>query len=493
MKRNTLSKLITLIGISILISYNGISQTLTYPIVETGVHNFYSNTAIISAPLAGAAFYGQDASYQGNSPSYTDNSDGTISDNVTGLMWQQNMGEKISYADAINKADTLSLGGYNDWRVPTIKELYSLILFTGRVNGEVPYEMFIDSTYFIQPLGDTTIGERLIDAQTWSGTQYVGLTMGGDSTVFGVNFVDGRIKGYPKYEPPMGTVPMTMYFRMVRGNTSYAINDFIDNGNGIITDNATGLMWQQADDGNTYDWENALLYAENLTLAGYSDWRLPNAKELQSIIDYTKCPDITNSAAIDPIFSATSFNDPGGNPGQYGYYWTGTTHLDGINPYETAVYIAFGKAQGEMEAPPNSGNYILMDVHGAGAQRSDPKSGNPDDYPQYFGPQGDVRYVFNYVRCVRDTNNSNGLNENNDTGLLNVYPNPVSDFCYISFDKVYSFVKFELYNLHGNKVKELEMSNTKNINIDLRDFPGTILIINISYDKYSVAKLILKL
>ena len=36
------------------------------------------------------------------------------------------------------------------------------------------------------------------------------------------------------------------------------------------------------------------------------------------------------------------------------------------------------------------GNYELMDVHGAGAQRSDPKVGNPDDYPYGHGPQGDV-------------------------------------------------------------------------------------------------------
>ena len=43
-----------------------------------------------------------------------------------------------------------------------------------------------------------------------------------------------------------------------------------------------------------------------------------------------------------------------------------------------------------------------VDVHGAGAQRSDPKSGDPDDYPSYFGPQGDARRLFNYVRCVRD-------------------------------------------------------------------------------------------
>ncbi len=371
------------------------SSNQTYPIADTDVLDCYDNSSVITCPTPGTAFYGQDANFSGNQPSYSDNGNGTITDNVTGLMWQQDMGIKISYSDGMIKADTMTLGGHTDWRVPTIKELYSLILFSGRVFGSQPMDLFIDTDYFNQPLGDTTIGERLIDAQTWSSTQYVGLTMNGDSTVFGVNFIDGRIKGYPKYQPPAGVIPRTMYIRMVRGNTSYGINSFVDNSDGTITDNATGLMWQQADDGTSRDWENALSYSDSLTLAGNSDWRLPNAKELQSIVDYTRCPDVTNSPAIDPLFSTTSINDPDGNPGQYPYFWTGTVHQDGPNPYNSAVYIAFGEAQGEI-----GGN--LLDVHGAGSQRSDPKTGNPIDYPQYNGPQGDVQYVFNYVRCVRD-------------------------------------------------------------------------------------------
>jgi len=47
-------------------------------------------------------------------------------------------------------------------------------------------------------------------------------------------------------------------------------------------------------------------------------------------------------------------------------------------------------------------NENIMDVHGAGAQRSDPKTGNEEDYPMSMGPQGDIRIVFNYIRCVRD-------------------------------------------------------------------------------------------
>ncbi len=51
-------------------------------------------------------------------------------------------------------------------------------------------------------------------------------------------------------------------------------------------------------------------------------------------------------------------------------------------------------------------NGTLMDVHGAGSQRSDPKSGDINDYPDSHGPQGDIRYVYNYARCVRRADNT---------------------------------------------------------------------------------------
>ena len=366
----------------------------TYSIVDTDVKDFYTDLAITTTLSQGDAFYGQDANYAGNTPSYTNNGDGTITDNVTGLMWEQDMGTKITFDAASTKATASTLAGYSDWRVPTIKELYSLILFTGQVKGEVAITMFINTDYFNQPIGDVSLGEREIDAQTWCSTEYVGRTMNNDETVFGVNFVDGRIKGYPKVKKSTGANNI-MYFRMVRGNTSYGKNSFVDNGDQTISDNATGLMWQKADDGTARDWEESLDYAENLSFATYSDWRLPNAKELQSIVDYSRSPQTTNSPAIDPIFSTTEISDPDGNTGHYPFFWTSTTHLDGTNPYASGVYVAFGEGQGEM-----NGN--LMDVHGAGCQRSDPKSGDINAYPQFQGPQGDVRYVYNYVRCVRD-------------------------------------------------------------------------------------------
>jgi hypothetical protein len=67
-----------------------------------------------------------------------------------------------------------------------------------------------------------------------------------------------------------------------------------------------------------------------------------------------------------------------------------------------AVYVCFGEALGYFKPPFSQGKGRLQDVHGAGAQRSDPKTGNPDDYPQGHGPQGDVIRILNYVRLVRD-------------------------------------------------------------------------------------------
>lgn len=135
---------------------------LTYRIVDTGVSNFYNNTAVIQKPQPGKPFFGQDAHYQINTPSYTDNKDGTITDNVTGLMWQKTMSEKTTLDSAKQRAHALQLGGYQDWRVPTIKELYSLIQFTGMVEGQKAIIPFIDPKYFDQPTGNARLGDRAL-------------------------------------------------------------------------------------------------------------------------------------------------------------------------------------------------------------------------------------------------------------------------------------------------------------------------------------------
>lgn len=98
---------------------------------------------------------------------------------------------------------------------------------------------------------------------------------------------------------------------------------FIDNGDGTITDKATGLMW--AKDGNGVgcyngqqrNWEQAIDWAINLVFAGHEDWRLPNIKELMSIVDYDRI-----NPAIDPIFFPNTKSS---------YYWSSTTLADLVN------------------------------------------------------------------------------------------------------------------------------------------------------------------
>ncbi|OBT15553.1 hypothetical protein A9264_12870 [Vibrio sp. UCD-FRSSP16_10] len=216
----------------------------SYTIVDTNQNNNTTTT------------FGEDSDYMGNQPSYAVIGNGeVIEDKNTGLMWQQSVADKVSYSDAINNASTINIGGYDDWRLPTIKELYSLIIFSGEdatsctgTTDECTTKKFIDTDFFEQPYGNTDDGYRAIDAQTWSATEYVSTTMNGDETVFGLNFVDGRIKGYPKYKKSTGTDNL-LHVRYVRGNSNYQSSNFIDNSDNTITDNATGLMWMKNDSG----------------------------------------------------------------------------------------------------------------------------------------------------------------------------------------------------------------------------------------------------
>jgi hypothetical protein len=382
-----------------------------YPIVDTGQERCYDNWREIEYPKAGEPFFGQDAQYQGNQPAYRDNGDGTVTDLVTGLTWQKDPGPKKTFAEALAGAPACRVGGYDDWRLPGIKELYSLILFSGedvdpRSTDTSDLKPFVDRDYFGFVYGDPAKGERIIDAQMATSTKYVSTTMRGNETMFGVNFADGRIKGYPAGSGRPDRPSKRYYVFYVRGNTRYGKNDFHDNNDGTITDRATGLTWAKVDSGHLQagekrdgklNWEQALRWVEDLEYAGHSDWRLPNAKELQSIVDYTRSPDTTRSAAIDPMFRVTPIRDALGEV-DYPFYWSSTTHKR-MGGGEAAVYVAFGRSQGWM--PRFGGGYDLLDVHGAGSQRSDPKAGDPSRFPRGRGPQGDVISIYNMVRPVR--------------------------------------------------------------------------------------------
>ena len=357
-------------------------------VVDTGQNLSYDQDGNVIAPKERDVFYGQDAQYAGIEFSFEESDDGTtITDLNTGLIWQKTPSdEQFSWEDAQAYCESLELAGRDNWRTPSLKELISIEDF----ESGWPY---INTDYF--SLGNQPINK---DLQFWSSNFYnVGTAHGGLESSFGLNYGTGHIKAYPAgggagddnmppppvgrpaadqdgARPPRGN-PATKFVRCVSG-TPYGVNQFVDNGDGTITDQATGLMWMKEDSSEGLDWENALAYAENLEYAGYADWRLPNIKELQGIVDYS---------GVYPAIDSTYFNISD----QDAYFWSSTSAYfseasEEASKHYWAWYVAFGYAVG-----PDG-----EDSHGAGAVRFDTKAEG--------GPAGeDAERVYNYVRAVR--------------------------------------------------------------------------------------------
>lgn len=382
-------------------SNNQLSYTneITYPIIDTMQSRCFDNDGdVITCPTLDEALYGQDAQFNGIQPSYTDNKNGTVTDNNTQLIWQKTPDyQQYQYDDAIAYCEKLSLANDDNWRLPTIKELYSLADFRGEIvnpRDESQNTPYLDTNYF-----DFQYDKRMAYiGQYWSITKYNRGAVHDSENVeaaFGFNFADGHIKAY-ETGYVFGTDNKSIhapgnYVRCVKGKENvYGVNNFVDNGNGTVTDNATGLMWQSEDDGIRKNWQDALIYAKKANLAGYDDWRLPNVKELQSIVKYDG--NVGEFPAIDTRFFTLSGDNSIKDPM---WVWTNTTQGD--FKY-SADYIAFGKAFSKKSSEAE----IYYDWHGAGAQRSDPKSGTPADYEMASENATDLVMTKNYVLLVRN-------------------------------------------------------------------------------------------
>ena len=97
---------------------------------------------------------------------------------------------------------------------------------------------------------------------------------------------------------------------------------YIDNGDNTVTDERTGLMWEQAGSDTRYNYNAAMARCCDLTLAGHTDWRLPTIQELFSIVDFER-----RRPAIDPVFTTVADS-----------YWSATTCA--TNPFY-AWYVSF--------------------------------------------------------------------------------------------------------------------------------------------------------
>jgi len=171
---------------------------------------------------------------------------------------------------------------------------YSTILNFGTTSPS------LDPVYF--PYYTSVYEEN--EAHYWTSSEYYD----DSSQVWLLRLAFGLVDKTPK-EPDSHRV------KCVRGDTLPAASD---NGNGTVTDSVTGLMWEQkTDDGGnrdkdeTYTWKDALAYCEDLLLGGHEDWRLPNIKELERVVDLE-----SSNPAIDAAYFSNTNN---------GLYWSGTT------------------------------------------------------------------------------------------------------------------------------------------------------------------------
>jgi hypothetical protein len=120
----------------------------------------------------------------------------------------------------------------------------------------------------------------------------------------------------------------------------------VDNGNGTVTDTETGLIWQKETAPGTYTWQQALTYAQGLVLAGYTNWRLPNRNELQTLVDYFRY-----DPSIDPLLASKT---------ESSVYWSSTTHA-----YYTDFAWLVHFSNGSIGHGDKSGTYFVRAVRSA--------------------------------------------------------------------------------------------------------------------------------
>ena len=323
---NSLAHRLAVTGLFTLLSWTAATpaanaQTAAYPIVDTMQSQCFDTVgAAIRCPATGEPLHGQDAQYPSLAAAYADNGNGTVTDLNTRLVWQKTPGkQRLPFEEAKTYCAALDIGGVTDWRLPTIKELYSLADFQGELlrPGQGQPRPYIDTRYFDF---EYPAPPQVFAGQFWSSTLYVkGPVMDGQNQgAFGFNFADGHIKAYGTGRDfftgeerltggPQGGKHPGNFVRCVSGaENAYGINQFEAETHGTVTDSATRLQWQQKDDGVRREWKEALAYCEALNLGGQQDWRLPDSKELQSIVDYKK----TAFPAIDTgVFAITQASE----------------------------------------------------------------------------------------------------------------------------------------------------------------------------------------
>ena len=361
------SKIFSLVMIMLLLSSNSFS----WPIPDTGQITCFDNYSQIECPEPGSDFYGQDGHYIINAPSYTkldttgsplpDNaaSWAMIQDNMTGLIWEfktedqsiHDQYKTYEWNDAqqtvIDTMNDLGYGGFSHWRLPEILELISII-----------------NLNYYNPVMDPIFNGTA--SFYWSSVP----TSNTDG-IWGVNFFSGIVNYSPE-----------IILKSVRA-VYHEINDIPDNwivNAHTIINKRTGLMWQRETFPSALNWKAALAHCESLTLDNYSDWRLPNIKELLSIVKFSE-----NNPSIFPEFDTMT-----------AFYWSSTTHTKNVKN-ALGVDFDFG----------TTGNQEKVLLHYVRAVRGGQPQLSNHIYIQ-SPKQGDIWNEGNIIPIIWEPNNISG-------------------------------------------------------------------------------------
>lgn len=297
---------------------------------DTGQNTSYTNT------------FGEDNDYSINTEKFSVKN-GIVMDSISTLNWQQTDGGEMLFDNAKNYCDTLTFGGFTDWRLPHPDEAFSIL------NSQTPSPA-IDSKYF------TKTG-----AEYW----WTSALQVNDATKAWVTNAGGGIGNHLKTETISAGGIKKFHTRCVR-ETQISVTitaRFLDNGDGTILDRLTDLTWEKSISQTAVTWEDAILYSEGLTLGGNSDWRLPNVKEIKSLSDENKVqPSVNNTmfsgVTITKYWSSTSL------PNQSTKAW----YLDnnfGITTYDvkTATHSVWAVRGGNTSPNSNTSEIKKSEIH----------------------------------------------------------------------------------------------------------------------------------
>ena len=261
-------------------------------------------------------------------PRFTDNGDGTVKDNLTGLIWAKDadLAGTVTWQEALDYVTGMNNGtypnfGYTDWRLSNLNELESLI-DSGNHGHALPSGHPFTNVKISWYWSSTTTPQNSLVAfivDVWNG-DYIAKSGKTQSASFVM-------------WPMRGNGGGSIHLSRTGQTTSYATGDdgdiqsgvefpnprFTDNGDNTITDNLSSLIWTKSANlpNGAKTWQEALDYVTGMnngtyTNFGYTDWRLPNKRELRSIMDYSQ---------FNPSLSA-------GHPfsNLQNTYWTSTTY-----------------------------------------------------------------------------------------------------------------------------------------------------------------------